>query len=156
PLAHLAAANDKLDRRHQRRALELGDLDALLRATRESHRVSYGLTGADRFMLYGLAMGSGLRAQELASLTPADFELESQPPAVHARAAYTKNRQEVTHPLPADLAASLVDYLAGRPAHRVLWPGAWFRQGAAMLRIDLRAAHIPYRDETGAVADFHA
>ena len=46
-------------------------------------------------------------------------------------------------------------YLAGHPARQTLWPGAWHLHAAEMLRHDLAAAGIPYRDAEGHVFDFH-
>src|SRR5439155_4976937 len=37
-----------------------------------------------------------------------------------------------------------------------VWPGEWHKDAAEMLRGDLAAAGIPYRDGAGRVADFHA
>ena len=70
-------------------------------------------------------------------------------------AAYTKNGQTATLPLPDDLAEDLAAFLA------TLAPGASVfplpaDKGAKMLRIDLAAAGIPYRDAAGLVFDFHS
>ncbi len=59
-------------------------------------------------------------------------------------------------PLREDLARDLKDYLALHlPAAR-LFTNMQKGRGAAMLRVDLEAAGIPYVDEYGLVADFHA
>src|SRR5262249_47036184 len=55
-----------------------------------------------------------------------------------------------------DVAAALRAYLAGRPAQQPVWPGRWPDDAAEMLRLDLAAAGIPYRDADGRGADFHA
>jgi hypothetical protein len=39
---------------------------------------------------------------------------------------------------------------------RLVWPGTWHERSAAMLRKDLKAAKIPYRNDQGKVFDFHA
>jgi hypothetical protein len=107
-------------------------------------------------MLYAAAMVTGFRASELTSLAPSSFALEAEPPTVTVKAGYSKNRREAIQPLPPDVAAALRAYLAGRPAGPV-WPGeVWPDRAADMLREDLRAAGIPYRDAEGRVADFHA
>src|SRR5207244_1513422 len=51
---------------------------------------------------------------------------------------------------------ALRGYLAGKPAGMPVWPGSWPVQAAWMLRDDLKAAAIAYRDCEGRVADFHA
>ena len=53
-------------------------------------------------------------------------------------------------------ARALRHYLAGRPAAMPVWPGSWPLRAAAMIRIDLSAAAVAYRDQEGNVADFHA
>lgn len=107
-------------------------------------------------MLYALAMTTGFRASELASLVPASFDLEADPPTATVQAAYSKNRRESVQPLPPDMAEALRAYLANRPAGKAAWPGRWHEDAAEMLRLDLSAASIPYRDAEGRVADFHA
>jgi site-specific recombinase XerC len=77
PLAHLAAGNVEVDRRHDRRELEAGELRRLLEVTRDSGRTFRGLAGADRYALYATACGTGFRASALASLTPESFDLDA-------------------------------------------------------------------------------
>ena len=50
-----------------------------------------GLSRPDRAMLYRLALGTGFRADELATLTPERFALDSDPPTVTVMACYAKN-----------------------------------------------------------------
>jgi integrase len=54
------------------------------------------------------------------------------------------------------VAAALRDYLARKPTNQPVWSGSWADDAAEMLRLDLEAACIPYRDQEGRVADFHA
>jgi hypothetical protein len=75
---------------------------------------------------------------------------------VTVKAAYAKNKKAADQPLPADVAEALRAYLDGMPRDKAVWPGKWFEDAAEMLRVDLEAAGIPYRDEAGQVADFHA
>ena len=155
PLAHLAAGNANLDKRHARRALPPAELHAVLQAARTSAGVFRDLAGVDRLMLYATAMGTGFRVSELASLLPSSFALDGMPPMATVDAAYAKNRKTAVQPLPPDLAEALAEYLAGKPADRPIWPGTWVEKAAVMIRRDLKAAGIPYRDDTGRVADFH-
>jgi integrase len=158
-LAYLEGGNVKLDRRHDRRNLEPDELCRLLAATRDSDRTFRGLAGADRFVIYLTAMGTGLRAGELASLTPDGFDLGATVPVVTVRAGYTKNKNTATLPLSPELLAVLRDYLTGRPAGEPLWPGTWHEKGADMLKVDLAAAALPYEvsgPDGPLFADFHA
>ncbi|MGD0041310.1 MAG: hypothetical protein ABSE84_12965 [Isosphaeraceae bacterium] len=49
-----------------------------------------GMTGPDRAMLYALAAGTGFRREELRTLTPEQFNLDSDPPTVRVLACYAK------------------------------------------------------------------
>ncbi len=177
PLAHLSAGNAQVDRRHRRRDLSGEELALLLEVTRQAP-TRFGLTGPDRAMLYAVAVYTGLRASELASLAPESFALDTDPPTVTVEAGYSKHRREDVLPLHAGLAARLRAWLAGKPLAAPLWPGKWatlFKAGP-MLHADLEAARkawigqvegeeqmrreegdfLAYRDGEGRVADFHA
>jgi integrase len=155
-LASLSRLNAATDLRHERRALPEAELRALLAAAGTSPAEFLGLAGPDRAMLYAVAMVSGFRAGELASLAPGSFALDADPPTATVKAAYSKNRRTSVQPLPPDVALALRGYLDGRPAGAAVWSGAWHKDAAEMLRLDLAAAAIPYRDAEGRVADFHA
>jgi integrase len=101
-----------------------------------------------------LAIATGLRYAEIKSITPESFALDNGHATVRVTAAYTKNGETAILHLPSDLAEDLRDWLVGRP--RGLPTFAMPDKAAAMLRIDLQAAGIPYRDEAGLVFDFHA
>jgi site-specific recombinase XerC len=159
PLAHLSGGNVKLDRRHDRRALPLDELRAVLDAAARSDISFRGMSGSDRHVLYLTACATGFRAEELACLRPESFDFDAEPPVAVLGAAETKNRKGATQPLPPDIAAALRDYLTGRPAGAPLWPGNWWKLGADMLRIVLDGAGVPYAVEgpDGPLyADFHA
>ena len=69
-------------------------------------------------------------------------------------AAYSKRRREDIVPLRSDIARAVAAFLADRPANAPLF--AMPKKPALMLRADLKAAGIPYRDKSGRVIDFHA
>src|SRR5215218_5469739 len=73
-LAHLSTSSPEADRRRVRRALTHEEAARLIRAA-EAGPVVQGMTGPDRAMLYRVALGTGFRAAELASLTAASFRL---------------------------------------------------------------------------------
>ena len=110
-LASLSRLNAATDLRHERRELPEMELRSLLAAAATNATEFQGLTGTDRRMLYAVAMTTGYRAQELASLAPAAFRLDSDPPTIRVRAGYSKNRKESEQPLPADVARALDGYL---------------------------------------------
>jgi len=152
-LIAVAGFNANGDRRHDRRTLGLDELRRLVEA---AHRGGpyRGMTGPDRAMAYRLAAATGLRYSEIASLAPHSFDLDGAAPAVTVAAAYTKNGDPASLNLPPDLAADLRDWLAYKPADVPAFPLP--EKGAAMLRVDLAASGIPYRDAGGLFFDFHA
>jgi len=157
-LAHLSALNTKTDIRRERRTLEPEEIALLIKATRTGTDFR-GLSGEDRAVLYHVAVTTGLRASELASLTSKSFDLSTSPPMVTVEAAYSKHRRQDSLPLRTDVADVLRRYLAtsARAEPDRLWPGSWSRKGSAiMIRKDLKAAGIPYQDESGRVFDFHS
>jgi integrase len=106
PLAGLSRlANGATDVRHARRDFAADELRQLLETTRTSGRTFRGLTGLDRAAIYATAVGTGFRVAELASLTPADFDLDAHPPAIRVDASYAKNRKEASQPIPPELAS---------------------------------------------------
>jgi hypothetical protein len=111
------------------------------------------MTGPDRARCYALALGTGFRAGELASLTPERFDLDANPPTVTVQGGYTKNGKEAVQPLPPALAERLAPWLATLPSARAVFnlPD----RTAEMIRVDLTAAGIEYEMPSG-VVDFHA
>ena len=136
----------------KRRALSDAELRALLGVAQES-APAFGMDGPDRAMLYALAVGTGLRANELRSLTPESFALDATPPTVTVEAAYSKRRRRDVQPLPPQLVGPLAAWLGGKERGRAVFNVP--HKTAAMLRCDLEAAGIPYQTAEG-VADFHA
>jgi integrase len=155
PLVPLSPINTKTDRRHDRGVLNAEEFTALIRATR-SATAFRGISGEDRATLYTVASYTGLRASELASLTTASFDLDSEQPTVRVQAAYTKNRKEAVLPLRPGLGALLRPLLAGRPVDAPVWRGTWVERSARMLRNDLERAEVAYVDGDGRYHDFHS
>ena len=112
-----------------------------------------GMTGPVRALCYRLAVATGLRYSEIGSIQPESFDWKA--PSVTVAAAYTKNGDPATLPLPNDLADDLAAYVATLPPGTPVFPLP-DEKGAEMLRVDLEAAGIPYRDAAGLVFDFHA
>jgi integrase len=145
PLVHLRAGNVRCDIRRQRRELSDAEISRLLEATRGGVMRSC-LTGEERFMLYATALGTGLRASELASLTPRSFDLAGDYPTVAIEAANEKARRGATLPLPPDLVALLKPWLSQITTGARVWPGVWAAQkrGGKMIHDDLEAAKIAW------------
>jgi integrase len=161
PLAHLDKLNADTDVRRERRALSAGELARLVDAADRSGETFRGLTGRDRAMLYRVAVYTGLRASELASLTEASFDFTADPPTVTVEAAYSKRRRKDVLPIHPDLTTRLrvwfterresgganVVPIHGRAADAPLWPGTWPERAARMLRADLQAARAAWLEE---------
>jgi hypothetical protein len=73
---------------------------------------------------------------------------------VTAVAAYSKNRKECTLPLKEDTAAILKDIFTGKMPRTKAFKVP--DKPVNMLRADLEDAKIPYVDDGGYYADFHA
>ena len=173
PFAHLSRLNERVDVRHERRALNADELSRTIHAAERSEKTFRGLDGATRAMSYRLAAMTGLRANELASLTSASFDLTAQTPTITLAARYSKRRREDVLPLHPDLVTRLRQWLSERERpqdgqrvilslNRVadakperLFPGTWSDKAAEMFRIDLEAAGVGYVTDAG-IADFHS
>ena len=157
PVQHLGTLKPDTDRRHARRTLSDDEFASLIAATHNGRTIR-GLPGQDRAMLYITAAYTGLRASELASLTPTAFDFDSDPPLLTLGAKTSKHREEDVLPLRADVAAILREWMADTPADTPLWPGKWaeHKAGGKMLKKDLAAADVAYQDASGRFADFHA
>ena len=174
-LAHLTGYNASTDRRHERRPLTVEELGWLIDVTSIAP-MWRRMAGTDRAMLYRVATGTGFRAGELRSLTPASFHLDADPPAVTLEASQSKHRQADRQPIRRDLADLLGSWLAGKPADRPVF-ATMPDKTAIMLRQDLRRARarwiraiadprerrqrrdsdfLAITDGAGRVVDFHA
>jgi site-specific recombinase XerD len=152
-LAHLATSSAESDRRRVRRLLAPEEAAQVIQAA-ETGPEAGNLSGTDRAILYALALGTGFRAEELRTLTPERFNLDSDTPTVVGKSRYTKNRQEAVQPLAQSLAERLRPWLATKAPGRPVFEGMTKRT-AEMLRVDLKAAGIPYETDSG-YADFHS
>jgi len=155
PMAHLSPMNANVEERLERRALQPKEFAAFVEAAGKG-KAFRGLTGSDRVVVYTLAAYTGFREGELGSLTPASFNLNADSPTVTAQAAYSKRRRKDVQPLRPDVAEMMRLYIADKPQDQRLWPGSWANKGAEMVRRDLAAAGIPFKDGAGRVFDFHA
>jgi len=174
----------KSERKHQRRALSHDELAALLEYI-PAALTRWGMTGADRAMLYRVAAGTGLRASELASLTPESFDLISAEPSATVAAAYSKrgkrNGRDDNQPMALELAQALAAWMTGRAKGKPVFNMPAVQHTAQMFRDDLQTARdglagwmrqaptpaerrkrrkprdfLAYRDASGRVIDFHA
>jgi len=111
-LVGLKGYSAETDKRYERRGFTPDEMAALLAWTRQAP-TRWGMTDPARAAAYLLAFASGLRANEIRTLTADSFDLASEPPTVTVEAAYSKHRRTDVQPLPADVAEALAGYLAG-------------------------------------------
>lgn len=154
PLAEVKLRKADANRVHPRRALSPDEQRALLQTT-ETGPPRWGMMGPERALVYQLAMETGLRANEIRTLSRGDIHLDGKTPCVTAKAKHTKNAKLATLPLRPGLVARLRVHLAGMlPGARAFdMPAS--THTAEMLRADLAAAGIEYEVD-GRFADFHS
>ncbi len=127
-----------------RRAFSEDELKRLL-ALAARHRI-----------VYQTAALTGLRRSELAKLERADVRLDGERPQIVARAATTKNKKQATIPLHRELVEALRVHLTSLAGGAEALVFADIMPAMDQFRADLKAAGIPFLDDTGRRADFHS
>jgi len=158
PIIHLKGLNAKVDIRHLRRSLEPDEIRRLLETTAVGPE-RFGMSGYERSLIYRFATETGLRAREIRTLTVGSFDFDKL--CVTVKAGYSKHRREDTQPLRKDTSVLLKDFfLCGGKLPTVKAFGGRYNQltkrTSDMIKADLADAGIPYIDEAGRYADFHA
>jgi integrase len=133
-----------------RRALEAEEAAALIAHT-PTQKKRGRMTGPDRAILYAVAIGTGLRFQELHSLTPESFDLDADPPTITCLGENTKNGKIAVQPIRPELAEMLRPWLQGKTPGIPVFA---MRSDAAAIAVrrDLEAAGV----DSAASYDFHA
>jgi integrase/recombinase XerD len=155
PFANVKPFNTAVDQRHPRRALTVTELRKLLAATATAPAF-YKISGAERVALYRVAVETGLRANELRTLTADQLHLEGPQAFVTVRAIHSKHRREDRQPISEETAKVLLNQIAGKERDAFVFHMPRVDHVAKMLRADLERAGIPYKDEAGLFADFHS
>jgi integrase len=157
PLSHIKRLNANTDKRHERRALTIEELCHLIETTIKGPK-HHKMTGEERALLYVLAASTGFRASELSSLTWLSFDFGNDGPTVTVLAAYSKRKRDDIQLLPRYIADQFVLWRQelGASLDSRVFPRFDESKGAEILRVDLEAAGIPYRDKSDRVVDFHA
>jgi integrase len=150
PIQHMKGRNVRVDRRHDRRALSVAELRHLLTITR-NNRAWFGVDGPQRALLYQLSAETGLRRGELRSLTASSFNFETTPATVTVAAGYAKNRELAMLPLRSGMSAAMKAHLADKLPNAPAFKMPSLSNVARMLKKDLEAAGIAYRDSSGAM-----
>ena len=129
--------------------------------------------GQERVLIYKLAVTTGLRKGDLASLTVGQLDLDNDCSHVRLNAADEKNRQGNSIPLRSDVADELREWVSNNRAGIQRNTLSIFNRGKChtssasklfnvpkafckILNRDLKAAGIPKRDDRGRTIDVHA
>ena len=162
PLEHLQALNSEPDVRRLRRPLSPESFAKLIDSAYSGPTVQC-MSGPDRAMLYIMAAWTGFRRGELASLTGRSFNFEIEPPTVTCSAGYSKRRRKDVIPLHPVVVERLqtwfnskTEYDAHLPVFALKTANGGLRRTSKMMKEDLERVGIPYCDEDGLYADFHA
>ncbi len=109
--------------------------------------------GQERALIYKTAILTGLRTNELRTLTVGDLSF-GDVPFIKLRAPNEKNRRGSTLPLRSDLAEELKEWIKGKDhsSNVFLVPS----QLVKIMDLDLKAAGIPKRDAAQLVVHFHS
>ncbi len=151
PLKHLDAI--KVTDETNRKALTPDEMINLLEAT-ETAPKRFGMAGHERATLYRFAAYTGIRANEIRSLTASSFDLDKR--NVKVEAAYSKRRREDVLQLRKDTTEAMREFLKAKtPNAKVFNLPSKYRM-ADMVRADLECAGIDWQDNGDGVIDFHS
>ncbi len=140
-LAKVEAA-DETEKRREKRALTLDELDRLRKAS------------GNRWVVYLTAALSGLRRSELKRLRWGDVHFEGEMPHIQLRAEATKAKRADTVPINPELLEALrchrpKDATDGQPVFKSIPKYSTYKKDV------VERAKIPWRDERNRLASFH-
>jgi len=152
PLKHL---QKKKTAKARQRALEPNEVRRLLE-TAQATLTRFNMAGGERAMLYRIAVESGLRANELRSLTVSSFDLANR--IVSVKSTSTKNKNEAILPLRASTALELKAFFANKMPHAKAFTLPSKYNMAKMLRKDMEDAGLSCSDDTDSddYVNFHS
>lgn len=152
PLSHLKSI-PQTEKRRKRRALTLDEQRLLIKTTTSGRkqRGPNGLTGYERALIYRTALQTGLRANELRSLTVSCFDFNDR--SIALTGAYTKNKKLAVLTMPKALADDIRAYIANKLPNTQVFKVP--TMSAKMIKRDHAVAGIEYETDQG-TADFHS
>ena len=155
PLASVKKPNPNTDRRRRRRML-LHNEWPLLEAATIGGPDRNSMTGAERALLYRVAIQTGLRANELRSLTRVSILLDATRPYIRVKAADTKNSKPAQQFIDRALAEALRAHMGAKAPAATLFGLPHESTVARMLREDLDAARAEWLKAANRDAKEHA
>jgi integrase len=155
PIMGMERMNVETDVRHKRRALLPDETQKLIDSARQSGVSIQCFDGEQRARIYILSYMTGLRRNEIASLTPRSFDLKSQQPTLTVEAKSSKHKKKDVLPLHHDFVEVVSGWIKGMALGDKLFPKLGNRRTWLMVKKDLERVGIPYENDDG-IADFHA
>jgi len=136
--------------KHFERAFEPDEFQRLLEVARQGP-VRYGMNGYERYLVYILAVETGLRRGELRSLTPASFDFDSR--TVFVKGNDTKNHDDAEQRISETTATLFKEYTANKMPTVKLFDIPQY--SADMIEEDCEAAGIEVVNNRGKIK-FHS
>lgn len=140
PLASVQKPNPKTDRRRERRMLLPDEWEWLRTVTLAEGAERFGMLAPERVLLYATAIQTGLRSNELRSLTRGRLFLGGDLPYITCKAGSTKNRKEARQYVQADVAKGMREHISTKAPAAPVFTMPHEADVAEMLRTDLEAA----------------
>jgi integrase len=144
PLASVRKPSPQSDRRYERRMLLQTEWQWLRAAVKEDR---LKMPATERVLLYATAIQTGLRSNELRSLTAGKCFLTGDKPYVVCKASSTKNAKEARQYVQRELAAELAAHVAKLPPKRSVFKMPDASDVSAMFKADLAAARTAWLDD---------
>jgi len=119
----------------------------LLEAATKAGPERYGMTGYERLLLYRTAIQTGLRSNELRSLTRGRLYFDVDRPYITCKAGSTKNRKDARQYIQTELAMSLNAHIATKAPKAPVFSLPHESNLARMLRDDLAEARKEWLSE---------
>jgi len=139
PLTSVKKPNPQADRKRWRRMLLIDEWEWVRNATATGPE-RFDVSARERVLLYAVAIQTGLRSNELRSLTRGQLFLDREQPFITCEAGSTKNRKHARQYIQPDLAQELLAFLKTRPASGPIFKMPHVTDMARMVRGDLAAA----------------
>lgn len=155
PLRRLKLESEATDVRHARINLTDDEFKLLYETAMASPKTIEGMDGRSRARAYLLSVTTGLRRNELGSLTRSSFDTGADP-LVTVQAAFSKHRKTDRVKIPTYVMADLRDWIQSLAPDEYLFPRLGHRATHKIIKRDLTAAGISYTDDQGRYRDWHA
>lgn len=141
--------------RKKRRPLNTDELSRLLTTTKNGDNRG-NMSGFGRYLVYLIATQCGLRYSEIKALKVLSFDFDANPCTVHVEAENSKGKESADLILNDEIAEVIKAFLADKEPTERAFNLPHNSHAAQMIRTDLTAAGIEFRDAGGRDIDFHS